>query len=258
MPGGDALRRRTHYVTANAAGVRDYAPGDSFNRIHWRSTARRDRLIVKEFELDPLSDIWLFLDGNEAVQAGQDNRTSPESTAPLWVGSRATVNLPASTEEYAVSVAATLAQYFVRHDRTIGLLTYGRDREVVQPDRGERQLTKMMETLAVFRATGRVHLADALSIESQQLPRWSTLIIITSASDTEWVLAAQSLRRHGLRVVAVVVDAASFGGYTQAGVLEALLSAGIPAFRIKNGDNLVSALSMGSWTTQRYGGSRAG
>jgi uncharacterized protein (DUF58 family) len=256
MPGGDALRRRTHYVTANAAGVRDYAPGDSFNRIHWRSTARRDRLIVKEFELDPLSDIWLFLDGNEAVQAGQDNRTSPESTAPLWVGSRATVNLPASTEEYSVSVAATLAQYFVRHDRTIGLLTYGREREVVQPDRGERQLTKMMETLAVFRATGRVHLADALSIESQQLPRWSTLIIITSASDTEWVLAAQSLRRHGLRVVAVVVDAASFGGYTQAGVLEALLSAGIPAFRIKNGDNLVSALSMGSWTTQRYGGSR--
>jgi len=258
MPGGDALRRRTHYVTANAAGVRDYAPGDSFNRIHWRSTARRDRLIVKEFELDPLSDIWLFLDGNEAVQAGQDNRTSPESTAPLWVGSRATVNLPASTEEYSVSVAATLAQYFVRHDRTIGLLTYGREREVVQPDRGERQLTKMMETLAVFRATGRVHLADALSIESQQLPRWSTLIIITSASDTEWVLAAQSLRRHGLRVVAVVVDAASFGGYTQAGVLEALLSAGIPAFRIKSGDNLVSALSMGSWTTQRYGGSRIG
>ena len=27
MPGGDALRRRTHYVTANAAGVRDYLAG---------------------------------------------------------------------------------------------------------------------------------------------------------------------------------------------------------------------------------------
>src|SRR5712692_2043501 len=69
MPGGDALRRRTHYVTANASGVRDYSPGDSFNRIHWRSTARRDRLIVKEFELDPLSDIWLFLDGDRNVQS---------------------------------------------------------------------------------------------------------------------------------------------------------------------------------------------
>ena len=47
LSGGDALRRRTHYVTANAAGVREYAPGDSYNRIHWPSTARRDRLIVK-------------------------------------------------------------------------------------------------------------------------------------------------------------------------------------------------------------------
>ncbi len=62
LPGGDALRRRTHYITTNASGVRDYAPGDPFNRIHWKSTARKDRLIVKEFELDPLADVWLILD----------------------------------------------------------------------------------------------------------------------------------------------------------------------------------------------------
>ncbi|MEZ4517834.1 MAG: DUF58 domain-containing protein [Chloroflexota bacterium] len=62
LPGGDALRRRTHYTTTNAAGVRDYEPGDSFSRIHWRSSARRDRLIVKEFELDPLADIWIVPD----------------------------------------------------------------------------------------------------------------------------------------------------------------------------------------------------
>jgi uncharacterized protein (DUF58 family) len=173
------------------------------------------------------------------------------------VGQRAKVTLPPNTEEYAVSVAATLAQYFVRHDRTVGLLTYGRGREIVQPDRGERQLTKMLETLAVFRAEGRVHLSDALSIETQQLPRWSTLIVVTSATDTEWVLAAQSLKRHGLRVVAVVIDPASFGGYAQSGVVETLWAAGIPAFRVKNGDDIAAALSYGSWTTQRFGGSSA-
>ena len=259
MPGGDALRRRTHYVTANAAGVRDYAPGDSFNRIHWKSTARRDRLIVKEFELDPLSDIWIFLDGDRDAQSSLETPKdkAPDDSTPLWVGQLHKVTLPPNTEEYAVSVAATLAQYFIRHDRTIGLLTYGRGREIVQPDRGERQLTKMMETLAVFRAEGRVHLGDALSLESQQLPRWSTLIVVTSATDTEWVLAAQSLKRHGLRVVAVVVDAASFGGYAQTSVVETLWAAGIPAFRVQNGDDIAAALSYGSWTTQRFGGSRA-
>ena len=62
LSGGEARRRRAHFVTTNAAGVREYAPGDSFNRIHWRSTARRDHLMVKEFEIDPLVDIWLFMD----------------------------------------------------------------------------------------------------------------------------------------------------------------------------------------------------
>ncbi|MFQ5578190.1 MAG: DUF58 domain-containing protein, partial [Anaerolineae bacterium] len=60
ITGGEAVHRRTHYVTTNVAGVRDYAPGDSFNRIHWPSTARTNRLIVKEFELDPMADVWLI------------------------------------------------------------------------------------------------------------------------------------------------------------------------------------------------------
>ncbi|RMF00148.1 MAG: DUF58 domain-containing protein, partial [Chloroflexi bacterium] len=43
--GGDALRRRTHYVTTNVSGIREYAFGDSFNRIHWPSTARTGRMM---------------------------------------------------------------------------------------------------------------------------------------------------------------------------------------------------------------------
>jgi uncharacterized protein (DUF58 family) len=68
LPGGDTMRRRTSYVTTNVSGVREYAPGDSFNRIHWPSTARTGRLISKEFELDPTADIWLFLDLERDVQ----------------------------------------------------------------------------------------------------------------------------------------------------------------------------------------------
>jgi uncharacterized protein (DUF58 family) len=259
MPGGEALRRRTHYVTANAAGVRDYAPGDSFNRIHWASTARRDRLIVKEFELDPQSDIWLFLDGDRSIQASLPQPAPEERPLDvLWPGRAEKVALAPSTEEYAVTVTASLAQYFVRRDRSVGLVTYGHGRDVVQPDRGERQLTKMLETLAMFRAESRIPLADALTLESQQLPRWTTVILVTASGDLRWVLGAQALKRHGLRVIAVVIDASTFGGYNaNAGTVAALWSAGIPAFRVKYGDDLVSALSYGSFTTQRAAGSPA-
>jgi hypothetical protein len=56
-----------------------------------------------------------------------------------------------------------------------------------------------------------------------------------------------------MRVVAVVLDQASFGGgHTATAAVDSLWSSGIPAFRIKNGDDLVSALAFGSWQAQRY------
>ena len=92
LPGGDALRRRTHYITTNASGVRDYAPGDSFSRIHWRSTARRDRLIVKEFELDPLGDIWIMpdmaiFDHVHGKRDQNEKKAAKSSLLPAWMQS---------------------------------------------------------------------------------------------------------------------------------------------------------------------------
>ena len=77
LPGGDAVRRRTQQVTTNAAGIRDYAPGDSFSRIHWPTSARKNRLFVKEFELDPLADVWLLMDAERTVHVGSYDSTDP-------------------------------------------------------------------------------------------------------------------------------------------------------------------------------------
>jgi uncharacterized protein (DUF58 family) len=50
-------RFRARQWTANAAGVRDYQPGDPLRRIHWPSTARRERLLVKQFDLEVSGDL---------------------------------------------------------------------------------------------------------------------------------------------------------------------------------------------------------
>jgi uncharacterized protein (DUF58 family) len=257
MSGGEALRRRTHYVTPNAAGVRDYAPGDSINRIHWRSSARRDRLIVKEFELDPLSDVWVFLDGDAAMQAALPPPPPVYRVkSALWPElEEQIVALPPSTEEYCISIAASVAQYFIRRDRSLGLIAYGQARDVVQPDRGERQLTKILETLAVFHARGKLHFHEALTVEAQRLPRWASLILVTASWDAKWVASAQALKRHGLRVVAVAVNPASFGGEHDNGDLTGgLWAAGIPAYRVNNGDDLLTALTGSKRASARYEG----
>jgi uncharacterized protein (DUF58 family) len=249
LPGGDALRRRTHYITTNASGVRDYEPGDSFNRIHWRSTARRDRLVVKEFELDPLADIWVVPDMSVYGHVTPPKNALPAAPAPgdvpAWLRME-TFELPESTEEYTVTIAASVAQFFLRHDRAVGMMAYGQSNEVLQPDRGERQFNRILETLAVLRAQGDVPLQDMLHAESYLFPRGTTVIVVTPMTREEWATAARQLTRRGLRVVTILVNPGSFHGSRAADKLYYLLQAqGQVAYMVNNGDDLTSALSRG-------------
>jgi uncharacterized protein (DUF58 family) len=263
LPGGDALRRRTHYVTTNVAGVREYAPGDSFNRIHWPSTAHANRLIAKEFELDPTADVWLFLDLERRVQAGEPRESAPELEGPalLWPDRLPIMELEPTTEEYGVAIAASLVRHFLERGRAVGFITYGERREVAQADRGERQLNRIMEILAVIRAEGRISLAQVLSSEGLPLTRHTTVVVVTPSAEVEWVAALCHLGSRGIRPIGVVIEAASFactcgagtggGPLSVMGAVAELAAAQVPTFIVRCGEPLEVALSRGAVGTVR-------
>lgn len=246
LPGGEALHRRTAQITSNASGVREYTPGDPMNRIHWVSTARRNRLIVKEFELDPLAEVWIFLDASHSVQA-ELPRLHPESyvqaVADIWRRDFK-FELPPSTLEYSISIAASLARYYLTKGRAVGLGSASSSLQILPADRGARQLGKILENLAVLQAEGDLPLHSLVETQARHLPRGSTAVLITpSSSDVVFQLADILLRR-GLRPVSVLLDGATFGGQNSPDRLTASLEfLGIPVIRIKNGDNLTEVLS---------------
>jgi uncharacterized protein (DUF58 family) len=246
VPGRGQMHRRTHYITPNVASVRDYYPGDSFNRIHWPSTARHGRLIVKEFELDPTADVWLFVDMDLSVQTDEmiarPNGLEEEPIAVLSPGRG--FGLDPSTEEYAVTIAASLARHFLSQNRSVGLVAYGQQREVIQSERGSRQLTKILETLAVIRAKGRIPLSQVLTAEGGRLSQNVSVVAITSSTGSDWVGALRGLRRRGVHGMAVVIDGHSFGAEEDsAPVVGTLADNGIPCYVVRKGDSLSRALS---------------
>jgi len=243
MPGGEALRRRTHQVTPNAVGIREYQPGDPLNRIHWASTARRNRFMVKEFELDPLADVWLFMDAARVGQAALPTPAHLEMERDFWRPS-VKLPLPPSTEEYTVSITASVARYFLRRGRAVGLVSAGQYLTLIPPDRGGRQLAKILEALALSQAEGRLPLRGLIETQARHLPRGSTVVLITPSVFKELFLVADFLLKRGLRPVAVLVKADTFGGPGGTDRLAAnLRSLGVPVCVVANGDNLEAALS---------------
>ena len=244
LPGGDALRRRTQQVTTNAAGVRNYAPGDSFSRIHWPSTARKNRLIVKEFELDPLADIWVIMDAERTVHTGNYQPTDEDIRHMQETGHGLPFRVPPTTEEYAVAITASMVRFFLQRDRAVGFLADGGRRESVPADRGPRQLTKILETLALIRVRGTLTFQQMLTMQANQLPRGTTVLLVTPSTRGGWITAAHTYQQRGLRVVVILVDAESFGGRPGATrVAQQLGMLGIPVYIVRRGDNLQLVLS---------------
>ena len=133
IEGSHSAPERTLQTTPLATTVRPYAPGDSFNRIHWKSTARHGEIQVKEFDLEQTSDVWIFLDLDRRVQAGKGDE---------------------STVEVAVRAAASIADRGLLENRAVGITTNGHRAAILPADRGGRQHLKIMQLLAAVEADG--------------------------------------------------------------------------------------------------------
>jgi uncharacterized protein (DUF58 family) len=243
LPGGEALRRRTHQVTPNASGVREYVNGDPLNRIHWLSTARRGRLIVKEFELDPLADVWIFLDAASNVQASLPQTQHDIYARDFWSHS-GKIPLPPSTEEYGISIAASLVRDYLRRGRAVGLACAGQHVTLISPDRGGRQLGKILEALALTQAKGNLPLRALIETQVKHMVRGSTVVLVTPSTSREVALIGDFLLQRGLKPIAVLLDASTFGGPPGSEELaENIKLLGIPSRIIKNEMDLSAALS---------------
>jgi len=246
LSGGEAISRRTHYITTNVSTVREYAPGDSFNRIHWRSTARTGRLMTKEFELDPTADVWLFVDLFQGAEVGLPWQIQPPQGGifALTAGKRREVPLPPVTTEYIVTATASIARHFLARNRAVGLVSRGQTREIIQTDRGERQLSKILETLAVVEAEGHIPFGQLIATEAVRLSRNDTILAISADPDPGWARALREMRRRGVQSTAVVVDGRSFTpGPSYGSLFNELEATGIPRYLLRRDQPIDHALS---------------
>ena len=165
-----------------------------------------------------------------------------------WKRTSRAGELEESTDEYAVSIGASLAKRYLEANLPVGLLAYGDERYFLAAETGTGQYQRIMEYLALSKAEGTTPLQDNLPQDEPLWTHLSTVIVITSSPRFEWTTALRAMMRRGIKLVVVLVDAASFGAdFETTEVLGPLAESGLAAYVVRKGDDISAALGSGRW-----------
>lgn len=204
--------------------VREYEQGESLRRVHWPTTAKRGRLMVKELEDSPRDALVVLLDCDPCGAAG----------AP-----------PESSFDQAVRAAGSILQAYVRRGRDVTLLTNGAERALARVRALDPDHRAALDVLAAAEPDARHPLAHTLRHGLPSGARNGELVVVTANLDARAVDALVGAAQH--RPVSVVyVDAPSFAGRpTRAtpGLLR-LAGLGLPVAVVRAGVDLAAALDL--------------
>jgi uncharacterized protein (DUF58 family) len=222
-PGGAAGRllvRRPAGVELHS--VREYQEGESLRAVHWPSTAKRARLMVKDLEDAPRDDLVVVLDARAGTEVGASFDTQ-------------------------VRAAGSILQLYARRGRRASLVITATPQRVQRVRSHEGEWRLALELLAEAEPTGRESVATALRDDGSPAARSGDVVVVTARADR--ALADTLLRlAPGRRQTVVYVDAASFapkGSASTSGREPALLrlqAAGVAVAVIRRGDDLAAAL----------------
>ena len=204
--------------------VRDYVQGESTRKVHWRTTARRGELMVKELEDAPRDEVAVVLDADAASVAG----TPPDSSF-----------------DAQVRAAATILRAHVRRGRASVLVVNSAARETQRVRSDDGEWHRALELLAAVEPTGRASPAALLGDEAGPAARALELALVTARLSPALIdrLVQRAVSRRGVSVV--YVDAASFARGAvrrpEPGLLR-LQSLGVPVAVLRRGDDLGAVL----------------
>jgi uncharacterized protein (DUF58 family) len=217
-PGGAAGRllvRRPAGVELHS--VREHQEGESLRAVHWPSTAKRARLMVKDLEDAPRDDLVVVLDAFAGAVVGASFDTQ-------------------------VRAAGSILHLYARRGRRASLIVTSTPRRAQRVRSHEGDWRLALELLAEAEPTGRETLASAVGEEVHT----SDLVVVTARVDPALADALQRLA-HGRRLTVVYVDAATFAAEAPAAhrrqpVLLRLQGIGVAVAVVRRGDDLADVL----------------
>lgn len=170
-------------------GIREYKDGDPIKKIHWISTARKNRLIVKEFQRQSFyrATVIFNLEKEKNFGAGKNNIT-----------------------EYIIKIAASIAKYLIERGVSLEIIAHAGEIVHMPFNKGPEYLEDILRFLAIAQAESRISLGEIFQEFSRYILNDSTLIVIMTDEDYRHIPAILSLENRNVFLVPLILVAPTF------------------------------------------------
>lgn len=170
-------------------GVREYKEGDPIKRIHWLSSARKNELIVKQFQRQSFSraTIMFNLEKDKNFGEGKD-----------------------SVAEYTIKIAASVAKYLMERDVSLEIIAHTGEISHLPFNKGPEHLEDIFRFLATAKVESHISLGEMFEEFSRYIPDDSNLIVIMPDIDWEYLPAMLSLEKRDVSLIPLILISSTF------------------------------------------------
>ncbi len=197
-------RLRLRGIGREFESLRDYQRGDELRNISWTATARRAKLITRQFTTERSQQVWIVLDaGRLSRTAFELHKERPTAAGESEQDAAERLRLSVTQLDQATTAAVMLAQVIGGSGDKFALLSYGRKvQQQLLPGNGPAHLRIMMNLLSQVRseAAEANHLQAASRLKNLQRRRglviWITEIAESAGRPEAVSAVAELVRRH--------------------------------------------------------------
>lgn len=191
--------------------LRDFQQGDELRSISWTATARRGKLVARQFTAERSQQVWVVLDaGRLSRTAFELRRGEPELVGETVIERGRAHRMTVTQLDQAATAAVMLAQVVNGSGDKFAMMAYGREvRQVLLPGGGTVHTRLLLDLLSQTRAEAAEadHLNAVGRLKTLQRRRglmvWITELV-DSAGKPELVSAASELVRRHLVVLVLL------------------------------------------------------
>lgn len=170
-------------------GVREYKRGDPLKKIHWMVSARKNQLIVKEFQRQSFFRATIMFNLEKEGNLGQGRE---------------------SVGEYTIKIVASIAKYLINLGVSVEIISHAGEVVHMPFNKGADHLEEILKFLTIAQAESRITLFELFATFQRDILEDSSLIVVMTDKNKVFLPAMLSLGVRNVSLVPIFLKSSTF------------------------------------------------